>query len=155
MLDRRGPKLHVITIKKVRQSNTQIVITGHLTIDGRFGPMLVNKQTALFINNYKAANRFATLHLKALREDQEWFCEYHIEELPFPHSKHIQTAQLHKAYLLEQVTVKPDPNITNIEPEPEPEPESIESQVSEPRAPRKKRVIIPQVFAIQVSDGRV
>lgn len=145
--DRHRPKLHVITIKKVRQSNTQISFTGHLTIDGLFAPLLVNKQTALFINNYEIANQFATLHLKNLRKDQDWFWEYHIEELPFPHTKHIQTAQLHKTYLLEQLPVKAEVKITNIEPEP------IEIEVSAPRSPRKKRVIISQVFAIQVFDG--
>ena len=110
--NRRRPKLHVITIKKVRQSNTQISFTGHLTIDGLFAPLLVNKQTALFINNYEIANQFAALHLKNLRKDQDWFWEYHIEELPFPHTKHIQTAQLHKTYLLEQLPVKAEVKIT-------------------------------------------
>lgn len=147
MSNKRRPTLHVITIKKVKGSNTQISFTGHLTIDGQFGPHMLNKQTALFINNYEVANRFAALHLKELRKDQKWFWEYHIEELPFPHSKHIQIAQTHKTYLLEQLQKKQDAQVTVAEP--------VEIKVPEPAyQPRKKRVVIPQVFAIQATYGQ-
>lgn len=149
MLDRRRPKLHVITIKKVKGANTQISFTGHLTIDGQFGPHLVNKQTALFINDYETANRFAALHLKELRKDQDWFWDYCIEELPFPHSKHIQTAQTHKRYLLEQLKKKQNTEVIVVEP--------VEIKIPEPAyppQPRKKRVVIPQVFVIQATYGQ-
>lgn len=148
MRDKRRPTLHVITINKVRESNTQISFTGHLTIDGQFAPHSVNKTTAIFINNYEVANRFAALHLKELRKDREWFWDYYIEELPLPHSKYVQIAQLHKNYLVEQLTVKPD--ITNVE--------SVETKVTEPqyqKPPRKKRVVIPKAFVIKATYGRI
>lgn len=153
-IDKRRTKLYVISVKKVRESNTQIALTGLLTIDGQFGPHLVNKETALFIDTYEMAVCFANLHLKELRKDSEWFWEYCIEDLPVAHSKYIQIAQLHRKYLINQLTVTLKQEVTSAELV---EIEAPEIKVITPKVkrPRKKRVVIQQVFAIQVVDGNV
>ena len=154
--DRRRTKLYAISVKKVKESNTQIVLTGFLTINGKFGPHLVNKETALFIDTYESAVRFANLHLKELRKDSGWFWEYCIEDLPAAHSKYIQIAQLHRNHLINQLTVTLKKEVTSVEPV-EIEAPEVEIEVILPKVkrPRKKRVVIQHAFAIQVADGNV